>query len=100
MSVNECESAPWADIMNEQTKGPGSGEGGSDNWSVFDWDNYDARCIIHCHIMVLYELITFTRVSMGRRGNAALGNAVISSLKDEIDNLSYIRDNQLMERMF
>lgn len=103
MSAQCHESAPWADTMkSDEREGHGAGEGCPpiDRWTVFDWDNYDAGCVLHAHIMVVYQLITYTRVSMARRGNAKVADEVINLLQTTLDNLTAVRETVRMGRMF
>lgn len=96
-------TAPWDDTMGDKERGHGDGEGippGSDDWTVFDWDNYDARGIIHSNIMVLYEIIAFTRIGFRTMRDHDLRDSVINLLSETIDKLDVIRENGIERRIF
>lgn len=101
--MGTVESAPWADTLETQERGYGDGEGippNSEDWSVFDWDNYDIGVLIHECIMVHYSLISMTRVGRRQmRYSVDTLDNVINLLSTSIDNLMEMREN-LPRRLF
>lgn len=102
MSSEMLERPPWDATMEDETERNGRGEGtppGSGGWTVIDWDNFNFNTLIHSHIMVLYQLITYTRIAVDHL-DRELSDDVIALLLATIDNLGEMRDTIRDRRLF